>query len=81
MTTPVTERRTTPRPQKSSLPSLLHYVAVLALIATMVSAWSIDFFPSELIAGFDDVLRLLERMLPPRLDDPGASASSPSRRC
>lgn len=71
MTAPVTERPDIPVRERLTLPGLLHLVAVAALIATMVSAWSIDFFPSELIGGFDDIVRLLERMLPPRLDDPG----------
>lgn len=60
-----------PTRQRRPLPNALHYLAVAALVATAVSAWSIGFVPSALIDGFDDVLRLLERMLPPRLDDPG----------
>jgi len=60
-----------PTHQKRSLPSALHYLTVVALAATVVSAWSIDFFPSAFIDGLGDVVRLLERMLPPRLDDPG----------
>lgn len=71
MTAPVAERPTAPKREKRPLPGLLHLVTVAALVATMVSAWSIDFFPAELIDGFDEILRLLERMLPPRLDDPG----------
>lgn len=70
-TAPVAPPPPTPDRTPRSLPNLLHLVAVAALVATMVSAWSIEFFPAELIDGFDDVLALLERMLPPRLDDPG----------
>ncbi|MGU3499934.1 phosphonate ABC transporter, permease protein PhnE [Mycobacterium sp. C31M] len=66
---------TLPRPttgrNRPPLPGLLHLVAVAALIATMVSAWSIEFYPTELISGFDKIVALVERMLPPRLDDPG----------
>ncbi len=61
-----------PRPR--SLPGLLHTVTIAAVIATIVSAWSIDFLPTEVIDGFDEVLNLLERMIPPRLDDPGRIA-------
>lgn len=71
MTTPVADRPTTPDRTGWPRPDLVHLVAVAALVATLLSAWSIDFFPSELIDGFDDIVRLLERMLPPRLDDPG----------
>lgn len=53
------------------LPGLLHLVAVAALVATLASAWFIDFAPATLLDGTDNVVRLVERMLPPRLDDPG----------
>jgi phosphonate transport system permease protein len=42
-----------------------------ALVATVVSAYVIDFAPATLWGGLDDIANLLERMLPPRLDDPG----------
>ena len=73
MTAPVTA----PTPKKTGppLPGLLHLVAVAALVATLVSAWSIEFVPSELISGFDKIVALVERMLPPRLDDPGRIAA------
>lgn len=38
---------------------------------TLASAWYIDFAPAALIAGFENVVALLDRMLPPRVDDPG----------
>ncbi|MDT2007071.1 phosphonate ABC transporter, permease protein PhnE [Rhodococcus opacus] len=50
---------------------LLPALTVIALIATVVSARYIEFAPSTLIDGLDDVARLLGRMLPPRVDDPG----------
>ncbi|MGK2883071.1 MAG: phosphonate ABC transporter, permease protein PhnE [Mycobacterium sp.] len=53
------------------VPGLLPLVAVGAVVATVVSAWYIDFAPATLIDGLDEVGSLLERMLPPRLDDPG----------
>lgn len=56
------------------LPGLLHVVSIVAVIATVVSARSIDFLPTEIIDGFDEVVSLLERMVPPRLDDPGRIA-------
>lgn len=48
----------------------LPLLAVAALAATLVSAWSIDFAPAALIDGTDAVAALVERMLPPRLDEP-----------
>lgn len=52
-------------------PGLLPLVAVGAVIATLVSAWSIDFYPATLLGGLDEMWALLKRMVPPRLDDPG----------
>lgn len=46
-------------------------LAVAAVVATLVSAWWIDFAPGTLFGGFEDVVALIERMLPPRMDDPG----------
>lgn len=50
---------------------MLPLLALGAVIATLASAWYIDFAPATLLDGLDDVQRLLERMVPPRLDDPG----------
>jgi phosphonate transport system permease protein len=75
MTTAVT-RPSAPPPRPStfrrpSLPGLLHIVAIAAVLATIVSAWAIDFAPVALIDGIDHVVALVQRMMPPRLDDPG----------
>jgi phosphonate transport system permease protein len=51
-------------------PGLLHLVAVGALVAALTSAWFIGFAPAALLDGADEVVALVERMLPPRLDDP-----------
>lgn len=53
------------------VPGMLPLLAIGALIATVVSAWSIEFAPATLLDGLDEVARLLDRMFPPRLDDPG----------
>lgn len=53
------------------LPGMLPSLVVAALIATLASAWYIEFAPATLLDGFDEVGRLLDRMFPPRLDDPG----------
>jgi phosphonate transport system permease protein len=52
-------------------PGLLPTVAIGAAVLTLASAWFIDFNPVTLITGFDKVAALVERMLPPRVDDPG----------
>lgn len=52
-------------------PGLLPLVAIGAVVATLASAWSIDFNPITLLDGTDEIASLIERMLPPRLDDPG----------
>ena len=52
-------------------PGLLQAIALAAVIATILSAWSIEFFPTALVDGLDEVAALLQRMVPPRLDDPG----------
>ncbi|WP_395309869.1 phosphonate ABC transporter, permease protein PhnE [Mycobacterium sp. AMU20-3851] len=70
MTTPVAVRPPTGHGPRPPRPDLLHLVTAAALVATLVSAWSIGFSPAELTDGFDHVLRLIDRMLPPRLDDP-----------
>ncbi|OMB98908.1 phosphonate ABC transporter, permease protein PhnE [Mycobacterium sp. NS-7484] len=73
MSTDLTERPAPPAPsaQRPPLPGLLHLITLGALLATLVAAWSIDFAPTTLLNGFDEVAALLQRMLPPRLDDPG----------
>ncbi len=53
------------------LPGMLPTLVVAAVIATLVSAWYIEFAPATLLDGLDEVGRLLDRMFPPRLDDPG----------
>jgi len=74
MTTEITRPPAPPsRPSESrkpSLPGLLHLVAIAAVLATIVSAWAIDFAPTALIDGSDNIVALLRRMVPPRLDDP-----------
>ncbi|MBO0677709.1 phosphonate ABC transporter, permease protein PhnE [Mycolicibacterium sp. S2-37] len=59
------------RPGRPPAPGLLHLLLVAALAATLASAWFIDFAPAALLDGADEVVALVERMLPPRLDDPG----------
>ncbi|WP_102144184.1 phosphonate ABC transporter, permease protein PhnE [Mycobacterium hubeiense] len=73
MNTSLAERPsgTPPVQRKPPRPDLLHLVMVGAVIATLVSAWAIDFAPTTLLNGLDEVAALLERMVPPRLDDPG----------
>ncbi|EHI13903.1 phosphonate ABC transporter, permease protein PhnE [Mycolicibacterium thermoresistibile] len=46
-------------------------VTAVAVVLTVVSAWYLDFAPATLISGFENVVALVERMLPPRVDDPG----------
>ncbi|MDV3129586.1 phosphonate ABC transporter, permease protein PhnE [Mycobacterium sp. 21AC1] len=72
MNTDLAERPATDR--RPGVPGLLHLITVVALIAAIVSAWSIDFAPFTLLDGVDEVVALLERMVPPRLDDPGRIA-------
>ncbi|WP_081880698.1 phosphonate ABC transporter, permease protein PhnE [Prescottella defluvii] len=50
---------------------MLPALTLAALIATLVSAWSIEFAPGPLLDGLDAVGNLIERMLPPRVSDPG----------
>ncbi|WP_156618327.1 phosphonate ABC transporter, permease protein PhnE [Mycobacterium sp. 852013-51886_SCH5428379] len=49
----------------------MHLLLAAALIVTLLSAWFIEFAPAALFDGADEVAALIERMLPPRLDDPG----------
>jgi phosphonate transport system permease protein len=74
--TSIADRPTDPAPVDSNLPPtsrpvLLQLVSILAVLATLWSAWSIDFVPAALVDGLDEVWALLQRMMPPRLDDPG----------
>ncbi|MGW4479982.1 phosphonate ABC transporter, permease protein PhnE [Rhodococcus triatomae] len=50
---------------------LLPAVFLVAVVATLVSAWSIEFAPGTLLDGLDDVANLIGRMLPPEVSDPG----------
>lgn len=50
---------------------LLRTLAAAAVSATLAGAWYIDFAPATLLDGLDEIAALLDRMLPPRLDDPG----------
>ncbi|MGW5386093.1 phosphonate ABC transporter, permease protein PhnE [Nocardia sp. NPDC003963] len=50
---------------------LLRALAGAGVLATLAAAWYIDFAPATLFDGVDEIAALLERMLPPRLDDPG----------
>ncbi|MEV0335591.1 phosphonate ABC transporter, permease protein PhnE [Nocardia sp. NPDC050717] len=65
-------RRTTtsPTPDRRARAGLLAALAGVGVVATLLAAWSIEFAPGALLDGIDDVLALLERMLPPRLDEP-----------
>lgn len=58
-------------PGRRPRPGLLPLIAIGAVVATCVAAWSIDFNLVTLLDGLDEVAALIERMLPPRLDDPG----------
>ncbi|BBX32164.1 transporter [Mycolicibacterium mageritense DSM 44476 = CIP 104973] len=74
MSTGLTERTAAPALPRRTLPGLLQLIAVAAVVATIGSAWAIDFAPAALLDGLDEVVALLERMVPPRLDDPGRIA-------
>lgn len=52
-------------------PGPVQWVAIGAVFATLAGAWYIGFAPAALFDGLDEVARLIGRMLPPRLDDPG----------
>lgn len=52
-------------------PNAVQWVGIGAVVATLAAARYIDFAPAALIDGVDEVVALLERMLPPRLDEPG----------
>lgn len=46
-------------------------LVLVGVLLTAVSAWYLEFNPAVLVAGAEDVANLLERMLPPDVDDPG----------
>lgn len=50
---------------------VLRVVLVAVVPLVVVSGWLIEFNLASLADGADDVVRLLERMLPPRMEDPG----------
>ncbi|MFB7859433.1 phosphonate ABC transporter, permease protein PhnE [Rhodococcus qingshengii] len=54
---------------------LLMSLGAIAVVLTLLSARYIDFAPATLADGVEDVQRLLARMLPPRVDDPGRIVS------
>ena len=64
-----------PARKRPPLPGLLPVLALGGVVLTLASAWYIDFNPTTLLEGYDDIVRLLDRMLPPRLDDPGRIAN------
>nr|CRL74230.1 phosphonate ABC transporter inner membrane subunit [Mycolicibacterium malmesburyense] len=73
MNTTLAERSRVPdrTPRRARFPGILHAVSLGAVVVTVLSAWLIDFAPTTLFDGVDEVVALVERMLPPRLDDPG----------
>lgn len=68
---PVDPEAPPPVRKRPPLPGLLQIVAIGFVVATIASAWYIEFNLVTLVEGYDDVVRLVGRMLPPRLDDPG----------
>lgn len=46
-------------------------LAALGAVLVALSAWYIEFAPAALLDGLGNIAGLLERMLPPRLDEPG----------
>jgi phosphonate transport system permease protein len=70
VSTPLAERAPEAAPRRAGLPGRLHTVTVVAVVTTVASAWFIDFVPTELLGGVDEVAALVARMLPPRLDGP-----------
>lgn len=76
MNTALTERPTDkdpPLPGRGSRrgPGALPLITAGAVLATVISAWSIEFAPATVLDGLDQMGALLQRMLPPRLDEPG----------
>ncbi|MEU4314511.1 phosphonate ABC transporter, permease protein PhnE [Nocardia sp. NPDC024068] len=73
MSTLLAPRRAKPEPAapRGLRTVALRACALVAVLATLAASWYIDFAPATLIDGVDEIAALLERMLPPRLDDPG----------
>ncbi|WP_129667342.1 phosphonate ABC transporter, permease protein PhnE, partial [Phytoactinopolyspora endophytica] len=63
------------RPPLTRSRIVLWAAGLAALALTAAAAVSIEFGIGALVDGFDDVVNLVERMLPPRMDDPPRIAS------
>ncbi|WP_136706449.1 phosphonate ABC transporter, permease protein PhnE [Agromyces sp. H66] len=59
-----------PRPSVATIGIPLAYVAV-----TVFALWWLDIRPAALLAGFEDIARLVQRMVPPTTGDPGSLVS------
>jgi phosphonate transport system permease protein len=59
-----------PRPAAATIGIPLAYLAV-----TLFALWWLDIRPGALIAGLEDIARLLQRMVPPTIGDPAALAA------
>lgn len=59
------------RERVAGRPWVLRALSVAAAVVTLVAAAYLEFAPATLLDGLDEIGALLERMLPPRLDDPG----------
>ncbi len=59
-----------PRPSGATIGIPLAYLA-----ATVFAMWWIDVRPAALLDGFADIANLLQRMLPPAVDNPGTLVS------
>ncbi|MET8651796.1 phosphonate ABC transporter, permease protein PhnE [Nocardia aurea] len=55
----------------SPRPWTLRILSIAGLVAVFAAADYLEFAPATLVDGLDEIAALLERMLPPRLDDPG----------
>ena len=58
-------------PQRAALVG----TTVAGLIGFLISAWYVELSPGALVAGLQDMGRLLDRMLPPTFDDPADTLS------
>lgn len=63
---PAPRRDRPPRPSLATIAIPLAYVAV-----TIFAIWWLDIRPEALLAGMEDIARLLQRMVPPTTGDPG----------